>query len=66
MIKKTLLVTAVGSLAIAGKMAPVTNTVDVQAPNSDATISEPELTADCPWCWPTPECFPGDPCGACA
>ena len=38
MIKKTLLVTAVGSLAIAGKMAPVVNTVDVQAPNSDATI----------------------------
>jgi len=63
-IKKTLLMTAVGSLAVAGKLAPVT-TVAVQAPNSDATINEPELMADCPWCFPIPECFPGDPCGNC-
>jgi hypothetical protein len=67
MVKKTLLAAAVGGFAVGGaNLAPVANTVDVNATIDDATtISEPELQADCPWCWPYPNCFPGDPCGNC-
>lgn len=27
--------------------------------------SEETLQADCPWCGPEGECFPGDGCGGC-
>ena len=27
--------------------------------------SDPVLQADCPWCAPYPDCYPGDPCGNC-
>jgi hypothetical protein len=27
--------------------------------------SEPTLQADCPWCQPYPQCWPGDPCNYC-
>ncbi len=67
MVKQALFATAVGTLAVAGaKLAPVANTNPANVTFDDpATISEPELQADCPWCWPYPNCFPGDPCGHC-
>ena len=58
MFRKAVLVGAISvKLALLGFVAHFFAT----APSN----SDPTLQADCPWCMPYPDCYPGDPCGNC-
>ena len=58
MLRKALVVTAIGAkvavLALLGQF--------LSAP---AESTDSGYKADCPYCDPDPDCFPGDPCGSC-
>ena len=58
MLRNAMIVTAIGFkiavLALVGQWL-----------STPAETSEAGYKADCPGCWPFPECFPGDPCADC-
>jgi hypothetical protein len=63
MLKKTLLVAAVGALAaIGGKLGVSLPSAVMETGN---TIDEQDALSNCPWCMPRPNCYPGDPCENC-
>ncbi len=58
MTKKLFVLTAVSvKLAILGLLG--------QWAVSPADTTQTNLRADCPWCMPDPDCYPGDPCANC-